>query len=74
VRGAKHRKRETEPGNERAGKWQCRSDRGALTGKNVTLATIARVVERELGSPVIDETGLQGTYDVKLEGAGHRPI
>jgi uncharacterized protein (TIGR03435 family) len=45
------------PGTSGPGSGSVRSDRGALTGKDVTLATIARVIAREVGSPVIDETG-----------------
>jgi len=39
-----------------------------MTGRGV-VSNIASVVSRSLGSPVIDNTGLKGIYDIDLQWA-----
>jgi uncharacterized protein (TIGR03435 family) len=40
-----------------------------IQGNGVSLKTLADLLSRPLGRPVLDKTGLDGTYDVKLEFA-----
>jgi uncharacterized protein (TIGR03435 family) len=39
-----------------------------------TMASFARTLESDVGRPVIDMTGLEGTYDIRLEFASAPPI
>ena len=60
-------------------------DRGrisSVTAKEMSMADLARLLSRELGSTVVDKTGLAGSYDVALHwtpdsnqlgGAGNSP-
>jgi uncharacterized protein (TIGR03435 family) len=43
------------------------TDRGRLTGSQVSAAMLANVLSNQLGRPVQDETGLKGVFDFKLE-------
>ena len=43
------------------------TDRGRLTGTQVTAAMLANVLSNQLGRTVQDQTGLQGVFDFKLE-------
>jgi uncharacterized protein (TIGR03435 family) len=42
---------------------------GELTGEAVTMSTLARALQTQVGRPVIDHTGLAGFYDVHLSFA-----
>jgi uncharacterized protein (TIGR03435 family) len=41
--------------------------RGVLVGTEVTAGMLAKVLENQLGRSVMDETGLKGVFDFKLE-------
>jgi bla regulator protein BlaR1 len=43
--------------------------RGAINGRSGTMKMLATVLTHYVGSPVIDKTGLTGSYDYKLEYA-----
>jgi uncharacterized protein (TIGR03435 family) len=43
------------------------TDRGRLTGSQVSAAMLANVLSNQLGRAVQDETGLKGVFDFKLE-------
>ena len=43
------------------------SDRGKLTAQRISIATLARNLSGNLGSPVVDLTGIKGVFDLKLE-------
>ena len=45
---------------------------GRLTGRSVSTPEIAQRLGRIVGRPVIDQSGLSGTYDVELEWAPER--
>ncbi len=40
---------------------------GGMTGQDVSMAYIAARLSRYFESPVVDETGLKGSYDFKLD-------
>ena len=42
---------------------------GAIVGTAVTMSQVVLVLSRVAGRPVVDQTGLEGTYDFKLEFA-----
>jgi len=41
----------------------------AITGAKITMARLAEYLSKQAGRPVIDNTGLQGEYDFRLEWA-----
>jgi uncharacterized protein (TIGR03435 family) len=43
-----------------------------LTGQSVPIRDLARFIEQRAGRPVIDETGLTGRYDFKIQIEGFR--
>lgn len=43
--------------------------RGQFTGRGVTIGSLAVLLSGTLGQPVVDKTGLDGNYDVKLHWA-----
>jgi uncharacterized protein (TIGR03435 family) len=43
------------------------------TGRRYTSDKIAQMISRMVGSPVVDKTGLTGTYDITLETSPDRP-
>ena len=43
---------------------------GSFTGFGIPVATIMRFIGVELGAPVVDDTGLTGTFDVSLHWSG----
>ena len=45
---------------------------GRLTGRSVSIAQIAQRLARIIGRPVVDQSGLSGTYDVELEWGPER--
>ncbi len=48
-------------------------DEASVDVKSGDMATLAEVLEDWLGEPVLDETGLKGRYDYKLEVKGLKP-
>ena len=44
-----------------------RVGRGQIVGGAVGLVTLASMLQRDAGGPVIDRTGLEGLFDVDLE-------
>jgi len=46
---------------------------GSLTGLSMTLAELASILERVLQRPVLDETGLDGRYEIDLNWDPERP-
>jgi uncharacterized protein (TIGR03435 family) len=44
-----------------------RVDKGLIEGHQTTMATLAGFLKGELGRPVFDNTGLTGSYNVRLE-------
>jgi uncharacterized protein (TIGR03435 family) len=42
-------------------------ENGRITGREVPIATLARILSEELGRPVLDKTGLSDHYDVLLQ-------
>ena len=40
---------------------------GRITGREVPIATLARILSEQLGRPVLDKTGLTNHYDVTLQ-------
>ncbi|MBZ5612140.1 MAG: TIGR03435 family protein [Acidobacteriia bacterium] len=44
-----------------------RMGRGQISGEGVPLEMLTNVLSNQLGRPVIDRTGLQGPFDLKLE-------
>ncbi len=45
---------------------------GNLNSSNMTLALLCQILESELGRPVVDRTGLQGPFAIKLQWASER--
>ena len=43
------------------------SGRGSIDAKAMTMTRLAEVLSRQMDLPVVNETGLEGTYDLKLE-------
>jgi uncharacterized protein (TIGR03435 family) len=50
-----------------------RRNRGILTGQAVTMELVKGAFSELLGRPVVDETGLTGAFDFKLEWAPEAP-
>ena len=46
---------------------------GHLSGQTVTISTLAEVLPNIMDRAVLDETGLKGTFDLKLEWTPERP-
>jgi uncharacterized protein (TIGR03435 family) len=46
---------------------------GRLVGTAVTMPSLASVLSGTLDRVVVDRTGLEGTFDVELEGVEFRP-
>ncbi len=46
---------------------QSNGSRGKLTAQGVTMSKLADILEREMGGPVTDLTGVSGGYDFTLE-------
>jgi uncharacterized protein (TIGR03435 family) len=44
-----------------------RAENGRITGREVPIATLARILSEQLGRPVLDKTGLTNHYDVTLQ-------
>jgi bla regulator protein blaR1 len=44
-----------------------RIGRGQITGQSITLDFLVRLLAQQVGRPVVDKTGLAGTYDLTLE-------
>jgi len=42
---------------------------GGIRADNISVATLAALLRRPLGRPVVDETGLAGNYDITLDYA-----
>ncbi len=66
-----------ESANGDGAKQQMRANRGELTGERATIEMLAGILARRVQRPVLDKTGLKGTYDFTLvwtpdeaEGAG----
>lgn len=51
------------------GSQMLRGTRGELTAERVTMQMFVNNLSRSVGRPVLDKTGLKGTYDFKLEYA-----
>jgi len=49
------------------GRQELTTDRGDLTAQRVTMEMLANILTRRVQRPVLDKTGLKGTYDFKLE-------
>jgi uncharacterized protein (TIGR03435 family) len=43
--------------------------RGGVRGQNVSMGWLAAVLARPTGHPVVDQTGIRGNYDIKLDYA-----
>ena len=43
------------------------SSRGHLTGQRISMARLAEFLARQMDKPVVDMTGLKGTYDLTLD-------
>jgi uncharacterized protein (TIGR03435 family) len=56
-------------GNEVSGSRGLRIRRGQLTGSVATLEMLTTALANQLGRPVLDRTGLKGTFDFKLQWA-----
>jgi uncharacterized protein (TIGR03435 family) len=44
------------------------SENGQMLAENVTMSTLAEVLGEQVSRPVIDQTGLTGSYGFRLEG------
>jgi len=53
--------------SEAADRQQLRMGRGQISGKSMSMAMLANQLAQQLGRSVIDQTGLKGQYDIKLE-------
>jgi uncharacterized protein (TIGR03435 family) len=49
-------------------------DRGQIIGQGITLDIFIKELSRQLGRPVLDETGLTGTYDFTLQWTDSRAV
>lgn len=56
-----------EPGGS---SW--RSDRGEIAGTNMSIGSLADALESQMGQPVVDETGIEGKYDIELKWDGEK--
>jgi uncharacterized protein (TIGR03435 family) len=56
-----------EKGRDRPRGPMLRMGRGQIIGQSATLDFLAQILAQQLGRPVIDRTGLTGTYDFALE-------
>jgi bla regulator protein BlaR1 len=52
---------------EHAGENWMRFGRGSLTARAVSMARLADSLAGRLGRPVVDDTGIKGLFDIKLE-------
>lgn len=59
-------KKRLVPGEPKAKFSQQSSDSGVLAGRNTSMATLVRNLQGAMGAPVLDATGLSGTYDYNL--------
>jgi uncharacterized protein (TIGR03435 family) len=59
--GPKVREAKSESGHS------IRGQRGSITGQGTTMQLLAANLSNQIGSPVLDRTGLPGNYDFKLE-------
>ncbi|SPE40919.1 conserved hypothetical protein [Candidatus Sulfopaludibacter sp. SbA3] len=50
-----------------------RGECGRVTGMNATMANLTFFLSRQLGRPVVDQTGLSGTYDFQLTWTPDNP-
>lgn len=51
------------PAGARTGQY----GRGQLTGQGLPMADLVRMLERQVGRPILDKTGLKGNYDFTLQ-------
>lgn len=58
---------ESAPAYEDSNDRMIRIERGRITGREVPIATLARILSDEVGRPVLDKTGLLDHYDVTLQ-------
>lgn len=47
---------------------------GRITGREVPVRTLAKILSQQLDRPVLDETGLRGHYDVRFEWQANSPM
>jgi bla regulator protein BlaR1 len=52
---------------EAAGKGWSRNGVGSLNGQEVSMSRLAESLAGRLGHPVVDQTGIKGVFDIKLE-------
>jgi bla regulator protein blaR1 len=52
---------------EAAGKGWWRNGVGSLNGQEISMPRLAEVLSARLGHPVVDQTGIKGVFDIKLE-------
>lgn len=54
-------------GNFSTAEASTRSGRGSIDAKAITMTRLAEVLSRQMELPVVNDTGLDGAYDVKVE-------
>jgi uncharacterized protein (TIGR03435 family) len=59
--------RESVPSQEDSALRVIQVDSGRITGREVPLATLAKILSEQLGRPVVDSTHLSSHYDVTLQ-------
>jgi len=68
----------TPPGPDSKGPSMRMSDKGELSGAGANMRMLTNTLAQVLGRPVMDETGVEGTFDFELKwkpeaGAGQPP-
>jgi uncharacterized protein (TIGR03435 family) len=59
--------RESDPAHEDSAPRVIQVENGRITGREVPIATLAKILSEQLGRPVVDSTRLSSHYDVTLQ-------
>jgi uncharacterized protein (TIGR03435 family) len=59
--------RESDPASADSNLRVIQVESGRITGREVPIATLARILSEQLGRPVLDKTGLSNHYDITLQ-------